>query len=59
MSNTTRNQQQRNANQLIGINNNLTGTVGSLRISRRGVIRQLSQQELKRLNKPKFNINQT
>ena len=59
MSNTTRNQQQRNANQLIGINNNLTGTVGNLRISRRGVIRQLSQQELKRLNKPKFNINQT
>lgn len=59
MSNTTRKNQQRNANQLVGINNTLTGTVGNLRISRRGVIRQLSQQELKRLNKPKFNINQT
>lgn len=59
MSSTTRNPRQRNANQLVGINNTLTGTVGNLRISRRGVIRQLSQQELKRLNKPKFNINQS
>ena len=59
MSNFTRKNQQRNANLLRGIESNLTGTVGSLRISRRGVIRQLSQQELKRLYKPQFNINQT
>lgn len=59
MSNFTRKNQQRNANLLRGIESNLTGTVGSLRISRNGVIRQLSQQELKKLNKAKFNINQT
>lgn len=59
MSNSTRQQKQRNAKQLRELNYPLSGTVGNLRFSKNGNVRMLSVKEIKRLNKPHFNINQT